>query len=221
VSQVALFIDYENIHWTMVREYHLEPQISKFIAVLKGKAETLGRVSYIAAYADFDNVDFQGLQSEFQRNNAETRHVFSKTYQDTTRKNAADIEMSLDAQEMSWTKTDIDTFVLVCGDRDFIPVVKRLQQRGKSVHVIGLRVSTSRDLLNFVGSNYSAVEELLGIIPAKGVVAAKAREEGALSMEAVCEKLADFEPRLKFIAVSHFLNNILEGERSEKSSVFN
>src|SRR5437016_3418242 len=65
LSQVALFIDYENIHWTMVREYHLEPEISKFIAVLKGKAETLGRVSYIAAYADFDNADFQGLQSEF------------------------------------------------------------------------------------------------------------------------------------------------------------
>ncbi len=129
--------------------------------------------------------------------------------------------MSLDAQEMSWTKTDIEHFVLVCGDRDFIPVVKRLQQRGKTVHVIGLRVSTSRDLMNFVGSNYSAVEELLGIIPAKGVVAAKAREDATLSMETVCAKLADFEPRLKFVAVSHFVKNILEGEQSEKSAVFN
>lgn len=135
----------------MVREYNLEPEISRFIAVLKERAEQICHVSYVAAYADFDNPDFHGLQSEFQRNNVETRHVFSKTF-GATRKNAADIEMSLDAQEMSATRPDITTFVLVCGDRDFIPIVKRLQQKGKQVHIIGLRASTSRDLQNFVGS---------------------------------------------------------------------
>ena len=219
---IALFIDYENIHWTMVREYHLEPEISRFIAVLKEKAGQLGKVSYVAAYADFDNPDFHGLQTDFQRNNVETRHVFSKTYSDTTRKNAADIEMSLDAQEMAWTRTDIEQFVLVCGDRDFIPVVKRLQQKGKGVHVIGLRVSTSRDLLNFVGGNYSAVEELLGIIPAKTVAVPKAASDDKLSTEAVCAKLAEVEGRMRFVSISHFLKNIIEGEDySEKSAAFN
>ena len=72
---------------------------------------------------------------------------------------------------MAWSRQDIGTFVLVCGDRDFIPIVKRLQQKGREVHIIGLRASTSRDLQNFVGQNYMAVEELLGIIPAKGQAA--------------------------------------------------
>jgi uncharacterized LabA/DUF88 family protein len=222
MPQIALFIDYENIHWTMVREYNLEPEISRFISVLKERAEQMGHVSYVAAYADFDNADFHGLQSEFQRNNVETRHVFSKTF-GATRKNAADIEMSLDAQEMAANRNDITKFVLVCGDRDFIPIVKRLQQKGKEVHIIGLRASTSRDLQNFVGSNYTAVEELLGIIPAKPQTALPARsQDAAISSDGVCTKLASIEGRLAFVSVSHFLKNVLEGDNfPEKSAAFN
>jgi uncharacterized LabA/DUF88 family protein len=225
MPQIALFIDYENIHWTMVREYNLEPEISRFISVLKERAEQIAHVSYVAAYADFDNADFHGLQSEFQRNNVETRHVFSKSF-GATRKNAADIEMSLDAQEMATTRSDITGFVLVCGDRDFIPIVKRLQQKGKEVHIIGLRASTSRDLQNFVGSNYTPVEELLGIIPAKPqgqTAAAPTRPQDAvISTDGVCTKLASIEGRLAFVSVSHFLKNVLEGDNfSEKSAAFN
>jgi uncharacterized LabA/DUF88 family protein len=222
MAQIALFIDYENIHWTMVREYNLEPEISRFTAVLKERAEKICHVSYVAAYADFDNPEFHGLQSEFQRNNVETRHVFSKTF-GVTRKNAADIEMSLDAQEMSASRPDITTFVLVCGDRDFIPIVKRLQQKGKEVHIIGLRASTSRDLQNFVGSNYTAVEELLGIIPAKPQAqVASAQRQGGISVEEICIKLASVENRLAFVSVSHLLKNMMEGDDfSEKSAAFN
>jgi uncharacterized LabA/DUF88 family protein len=221
MGQVALFIDYENIHWTMVREYHVEPEISKFISTLKQTTEQFGHVSYIAAYADFDNSDFRGLQSEFQRNAVETRHVFSKTYNDGTRKNAADIEMSLDAQEMSTNRSDIETFCLVCGDRDFIPIIKRLQQKGKLVHVIGLRASTSRDLQNFVGKNYSVVEELLGFVPAKSVASAGSRAIEVIPVEVVCAKLAAAEERYKFVAVKHFLKSLLEGEQSAKTAAFN
>jgi len=221
MSHVALFIDYENIHWTMVREYNLEPEISRFITVLRERAGQLGHVSYVAAYADFDNPDFRGLQTEFQRNNVETRHVFSKTYSDSTRKNAADIEMSLDAQEMAWSKEDIQTFVLVCGDRDFIPVVKRLQQRGKGVHIIGLRASTSRDLQNFVGSGYTAVEELLGIIPAKATAKPHRPKDVGMSVEDVCAKLEATQGRLAFVSVSHFIKSILEGDMADRSAAFN
>ena len=36
--QVVLLIDYENVHWTMVREYHLEPEISRLLEALKREA---------------------------------------------------------------------------------------------------------------------------------------------------------------------------------------
>jgi uncharacterized LabA/DUF88 family protein len=220
-GQVVLLIDYENVHWSMVREYHLEPELSKLLESLKKEAGKYGQITMILAYADFDHDDFRGLQSQFQRNNVETRHVFSKTYEDGRRKNAADIEMSLDAQELARDRPDIESFVLVCGDRDFIPVVKRLQQKGRTVHVIGIRVTTSRDLQNFVGGRYTAVEELLGIIPAKkGPPQGRAIDEG-ISIETILSKLDAAEQRLKFVAVSHFLNNIVEGLFSQKSLAFN
>jgi uncharacterized LabA/DUF88 family protein len=222
-GQVVLFIDYENIHWSMVREYHLEPEISRLLEELRKAASKFGAVSMTVAYADFDNDDFRGLQSEFQRNNVETRHVFSKTYENGRRKNAADIEMSLDAQDFEHDRKGFQTFVLVCGDRDFIPIVKRLQQRGKTVHVIGLRVTTSRDLQNFVGSNYTAVEDLLGIIPAKKekLAAEPASVQQAISVEAIIAKLDSAQKRLNFVSVSHFLKNIVEGEFADKSVAFN
>jgi len=219
--QVVLLIDYENVHWTMVREYHLEPEISRLLEALKGEAEKYGQLTMTISYADFDNEDFRGLQSQFQRNNVETRHVFSKTYEDGRRKNAADIEMSLDAWELAKERPDFQTFVLVCGDRDFIPVVRRLQQRGKTVHIIGLRVSTSKDLENFVSGKYTAVEDLLGIIPAKRATAPPVQMDQSISVETIVAKLNGAEGRLNFVAVSHFLNSIVEGDFSAKSLAFN
>jgi hypothetical protein len=131
-------------------------------------------------------------------------------------------EMSLDAQDLGNQRLDIETFVLVCGDRDFIPIVKKLQQRGRKVHVIGLRVTTRRDLQNFVDSNYTAVEDLLGIIPVKKTSAQPTMHmPETISVEAIAAKLASTEKRPNFVAVSHFLNNIVEGEFSEKSVAFN
>jgi hypothetical protein len=205
----------------MVREYHLEPELSRFLEALKTEVAKYGQLTMILAYADFDHEDFHGLQSQFQRNNVETRHVFSKTYENGRRKNAADIEMSLDALDLARERKDFETFVLVCGDRDFIPVVKRLQQAGKTVHVVGIRATTSRDLQNFVGGRYTAVEELLGIIPAKKGEPHPVAIDEAISIETIMQKLRAAEARLKFVSVSHFLNNIVEGVFSQKSLAFN
>ena len=221
MPQAALMIDYENVHWSMVREYHLEPEISNLLDSLRKEAGKYGQVTMTIAYADFANDDFRGLHSQFQRNNVDTRHVFSKAYEGGKRKNAADIEMSLDALELARDREDLETFVLVCGDRDFIPIVKRLQQKGLTVHIIGLRVTTSRDLQNFVGGKYTAIEDLLGIIPAKKSVPVPGGADEKISVEAIVAKLAAAEGRLKFVAVSHFLKAIVEGEFAEKSVAFN
>ena len=129
--------------------------------------------------------------------------------------------MSLDAIELSRDREDIQAFVLVCGDRDFIPVVKRLQQKAKVVHIIGLRVTTSKDLQNFVAGKYTAIEDLLGIIPAKKTVPTTGGVDEKISIESIVLKLDAAEKRLSFVSVSHFLNHIVEGNFSEKSLRFN
>ncbi|MGC9357059.1 MAG: NYN domain-containing protein, partial [Anaerolineae bacterium] len=63
------------------------------------------------------------------------------------RKNAADIQMAVDALETALTHPDIDTFVLATGDSDFSAVARKLREHGKRVIGIGLRQATSEVLV--------------------------------------------------------------------------
>lgn len=56
-------------------------------------------------------------------------------------KNSADIRMVVDALDLCYTKSHVDTFVIVSGDSDFSPLVSKLRENNK--HVIGVGVKNS------------------------------------------------------------------------------
>jgi hypothetical protein len=58
-------------------------------------------------------------------------------------KNGADINLALDALEMAFTHTHVNAFAIVSGDSDFIPLVNKLKEYGKTVFVVGGRAFTS------------------------------------------------------------------------------
>jgi hypothetical protein len=59
------------------------------------------------------------------------------------RKNAADIQMAVDAMELAFTRDFVSTFVIVSGDSDFTPLVSKLRELNKRVIGVGLKGSTS------------------------------------------------------------------------------
>jgi hypothetical protein len=61
-------------------------------------------------------------------------------------KNSADIRMVVDALDLCYTKSHVDTFVLITGDSDFSPLVSKLRENDKTVIGVGVKNSTS-DLL--------------------------------------------------------------------------
>jgi hypothetical protein len=61
-------------------------------------------------------------------------------------KNSADIRMVVDALDLCYTKSHVDTFVIVSGDSDFSPLVSKLRENNKVVIGVGVKQSTS-DLL--------------------------------------------------------------------------
>jgi len=61
-------------------------------------------------------------------------------------KNSADIRMVVDALDLCYTKSHVDTFVIVSGDSDFSPLVSKLRENDKTVIGVGVKSSTS-DLL--------------------------------------------------------------------------
>ena len=75
-------------------------------------------------------------------------------------KNSADMHMALDAFEIAHTQPHIDTFCIVSGDSDFLPLIKRLQSRDKMVIVIAGHKFTS-ELVRRNCNEYMAYENLL------------------------------------------------------------
>jgi hypothetical protein len=61
-------------------------------------------------------------------------------------KNSADIRMVVDALDLCYTKSHVDTFVIISGDSDFSPLVGKLRENNKMVIGVGVKKSTS-DLL--------------------------------------------------------------------------
>jgi hypothetical protein len=61
-------------------------------------------------------------------------------------KNSADIRMVVDALDLCYTKSHVETFVIISGDSDFSPLVSKLRENNKVVIGVGVKNSTS-DLL--------------------------------------------------------------------------
>lgn len=147
----ALFIDFENIFYflkaalgaqdepadhvvNMVRE------IKRFLADDRNE-----QCIVMHAYADFERLD-TSPQGPLYLAGVETHNVLG-----TEHKNAADMKLCIDALETMYTRREIETFVLVAGDRDYIPVIQHLKKHAKNVLAVGFLGNMSGDLLQNVG----------------------------------------------------------------------
>jgi uncharacterized protein (TIGR00288 family) len=75
-------------------------------------------------------------------------------------KNSADIRIVLDGFEIAMSQAHIDTFCLVSGDSDFLPLIKKLQYLGKTVIVIA-GIKFTSDLIRRNCNEYISYENLL------------------------------------------------------------
>lgn len=132
-NNVCILVDYDNLYHSM-REYGVnvssdEYNFCQFINEIYGKE----KIRTFRAYADFEqvNVSLRNLQEQ----RVQIRNVYGNNKEDKYRKNASDIELSMDAIEMTHRESNIDTYVIVTSDSDMIPVMSRLKYKGKKIHL--------------------------------------------------------------------------------------
>jgi uncharacterized LabA/DUF88 family protein len=144
-NKVALFIDFDNIRIGIRQHFggELHPQ------KLMSKASKYGRVTTAKAYADFT-----GHPKEFQDKllfaaGIEPIHAPSKI-SGGRRQSSADMHMVIDMFLEAIDHEDVDTFILMTGDADFVRMVATLRRRfGRKVIISGVQsTSTSLDLMN-------------------------------------------------------------------------
>jgi len=143
-GEVALFIDFENIRYSMLNNYGQEPDPHKLIA----KARKYGTVPVAVAYADFSKHPDQ-YKRRFEAAGISRVDVPLRVLPGGKEKSAADLTMLLDIVDTVLDRPQISTFVLMTGDSDFVRISARLKNRfGKDVVISGVPGTISSDLVD-------------------------------------------------------------------------
>lgn len=138
ITNMALFCDFENIALGVRDAKYAQFDIKKVLERLLLK----GSIVVKKAYCDWERYkEFKATMHEAAFELIEIPHVRQSG------KNSADIRMVVDALDLCYTKSHVDTFVIISGDSDFSPLVSKLRENNKHVIGIGVRDSTS-DLLS-------------------------------------------------------------------------
>ncbi len=133
-ATMAVFLDLENIA--------LGARDAKFPAFdIRKVLEQLllkGHIVVKKAYCDFDRY------KEFKRGLHEAAfELIEIPHVRQSGKNSADIRMVVDALDLCYTKSHVDSFVIISGDSDFSPLVSKLRENDKTVIGMGVKESTS------------------------------------------------------------------------------
>lgn len=182
-TYAALYIDFENIyHYLRKRTIDAERTQDILLELVQNLRKTLNEehgtmciVQY--AYADFEQIEVNA-QGQLFLLGVETRNVVG-----TEHKNAADMRLCIDVMETMYTRNEIDTFVLMAGDRDYIPVLQHLRKHAKTVQVVAFKENISGDLLTLVGDGYIDAFSLLGKVAMSELEVGRERLNEAMAVQ--------------------------------------
>lgn len=150
-NNVAVFFDFENIAISLHHQSHQNPNFK----ALMDRCRHYGRVILARAYADWGshhNVVYALYASGFAP-------VYVPTYSyggngQHPPKNAVDIHMAIEAMEVLHTCRHVNTFILMTGDKDFVPLALKLRREGKQVIAFAVEKTASNYL-------HDAVDEIV------------------------------------------------------------
>ena len=197
---MAVFLDLENI--AIGARDARYPTFS--IAKVFERLFLRGHIVLKKAYRDFSRF------KEFKRDLHDTAfELIEIPHFRQSGKNSADIRMVVDALDLCYTKSHVDTFVIISGDSDFSPLVSKLRENAKTVIGVGVKNSSS-DLFIKNCDEFIYYDDLVRKSPAKKTTkkkvarkAAKKKTAGRKSSEgppteAALEQVADtFEALLE------------------------
>jgi uncharacterized protein (TIGR00288 family) len=131
---LAVYIDFENLALGFPKGSGFKFEIRRVLDRLVEKGKVIVKV----AYADWSR--FRPETKSLHEAGVELIEIPKRSL---SGKNSADIRLCVDAMDLCWSKSHIDTFVILSGDSDFSPLVSKLKENGKQVIGLAMRGSTS------------------------------------------------------------------------------
>jgi uncharacterized protein (TIGR00288 family) len=209
---MALFCDFENLALGVRDAKYEKFDIKRVLEKLLLK----GSIVVKKAYCDWDRYKgFKSAMHEAAFELIEIPHVRQSG------KNSADIRMVVDALDLCYTKSHVDTFVLLTGDSDFSPLVSKLRENDKTVIGVGVKNSTS-DLLIANCDEFIYYDDLVRDQPRRAKKARTQRREkpAAPDAEKPHQGRSDEEKRQEAIDLVMETIEALAGERGSEEKIW-
>jgi uncharacterized LabA/DUF88 family protein len=151
----AIYVDLENLYYSPLMKFvYIRVNRYDFIREIieNVKIMLMGQynctINTTNAYADFEKLTHFPM-SEFSYNGVKLHFVPG-----TEHKNSADMKMCIDIVDSVCMKPEIDTYVLITGDLDFMSTVEYLISKNKNVFIASFSESLSSNLGKLIDSNH-------------------------------------------------------------------
>jgi len=155
-GNTAIFYDVENLlkGYNMPKHYINNISLKNIFQEVK-KIPKVKRILVQKAYANWSDSRLSVMKKDVNELGIEPVQIFGFSYYQ--KKNAADIQLAVDAIDLAYLRNNIDIFVIVSGDGGFSAVARKLHEYGKIVIACGYKSSTNQILESmcdyFIGIN--------------------------------------------------------------------
>ncbi len=142
-TKVALFVDYENLFYSMHNKFQCQPDPMELVNI----ALDYGQITFARAYGDFEkNVYIKAEVPKLRASSIEVVHTRTEVV-GGKEKSFTDFKILEDLFVFKEENRDVSTVVLATGDGHFSNIVARMKIRdGKKVVVVAVKGSISREL---------------------------------------------------------------------------
>jgi uncharacterized LabA/DUF88 family protein len=139
----AIFYDIENLLKGYNFTQQLISQLSlKEILVSVKQTQKLGEIALQRAYANWSDPRLSIMRGEINELGIEPIQVFG--FSQEAKKNAADLQLAIDAVDLAHIRPALEVFVIVSGDGGFAALAKKLHEYGRTVIGCGYKQATNR-----------------------------------------------------------------------------
>lgn len=159
LSNVAVYVDYENVYKSLRSQHTNVLRISFFEKLKKYVESKRKRIAKIAVYCNFDNEDLYESyhQTLLQSFGVETIHTSNQG------KNYSDIKLCVDVLTAMYCNPNIDEFMIVSNDKDMTPLLDTIKTNKKNVSIVTVGNCYNNNLKAFADTHvefYKAIDNI-------------------------------------------------------------
>jgi len=163
-ERIYIFIDFGNIHREFLK-LNFKADYVKVKSILSENKDLIKIILYMSVIHPI-RPSIKGWLSRLERKHGiEVKYIYLKVLPSGKKiEKGVDVLLAVDMLYCAF-KDKYDTAILVSGDADFIPVIKKLLDLGKKVEIWGFKNSIALKLIDIVGNNnVNYIDEILGDI---------------------------------------------------------